>query len=62
VPAHTFVVSDGRAFWFASPVKRCQQEPIAQLRRWVEAEAAATRQHGRPFLARVVPCPPALGD
>lgn len=62
VPAHTFVVSDGRAFWFAAPVKRCQQEPIAQLRRWVEAEAAATRQHGRPFLARVVPCPPALGD
>ncbi|MDG2524585.1 LysR substrate-binding domain-containing protein [Stenotrophomonas sp. HITSZ_GD] len=62
VPAHTFVASDGRAFWFAAPVKRCQHDKIARLRRWLEAEAAATRQHARPFLSRVVACPPALGD
>lgn len=62
VPAHAFVASDGRAFWFTTPVGRCHQDKIVRFRRWIEGEAASTRQAGRPFLSRVVACPPALGD
>lgn len=62
VPAHAFVSSDGRAFWFTTTVKRCHEDKIARFRRWIEGEAASTRLAGRPFLARVVACPPALDD
>jgi len=62
VPAHTFVASDGRAFWFTTPVGRCHQDKLVRFREWIRGEATLTRQAARQFLSRVVQCPPAPGD
>ncbi len=62
VPAHTFVASDGSAFWFTVPVKRCHADKIVRFREWLRGEAAAARLAARPYLSRIVCCPPAPGD
>ena len=62
VPAHTFVASDGRSFWFAAPVGKCHQDKIVRFRDWVRAEAVLSCLAARPYLSRVVCCPPAPGD
>jgi len=62
VPAHTFVASDGRSFWFAVPVGKSHQDKIVRFREWVRAEAVQSCRAARPYLSRVVCCPPAAGD
>jgi LysR family glycine cleavage system transcriptional activator len=39
IPAHDFIASDGRWFWFAYPVARERSRKIGKFREWVCAEA-----------------------
>ena len=51
VPAHDFVASDGRAFWFTCPAGRQHSAKIVKFREWVGDEASAARHAARHFLA-----------
>lgn len=62
VPAHGFVASDGRAFWFATPLARCQVDKVVRFRAWLREEAARSCQAAHAYLSRVVCCPPYPGD
>jgi LysR family glycine cleavage system transcriptional activator len=52
VPAHDFVGTDGRAFWFAFPAAREHSRKIAAFGGWIEAEAANARDAGASFIRR----------
>jgi len=52
VPAHDFVGTDGRAFWFAFPAARAHSRKIAAFGEWLEAEAASARDAGASFIRR----------
>lgn len=52
VPAHEHVAGDGRSFWFASTVARCEVPKIARFRDWLCAEADAALRAARPFLRK----------
>jgi LysR family glycine cleavage system transcriptional activator len=52
VPAHDFVGTDGRAFWFLFPAAREHSRKIAAFREWLEAEAAEAREAGATFIRR----------
>lgn len=59
VPAHDFVASDGRAFWFTYPVARERVHKIAAFREWIADEAAEDRRAARAYLGKVVIVDPA---
>ena len=52
VPAHDFVGTDGRAFWFTFPAARAHSRKIAAFGEWLEAEAASARDAGASFIRR----------
>lgn len=52
VPAHDFVGTDGRAFWFLHPVSRSHSRKIALFGEWLESEARAAREAGASFIRR----------
>ena len=52
VPAHDFVGSDGRAFWFMYPAARQLSRKIVAFSKWIEAEAASAREAGASFIRR----------
>jgi len=52
VPAHDFVGSDGRAFWFVYPTARQHSRKIKVFGAWVEDEARAARDAGASVIRR----------
>ncbi len=52
VPAHDFVGTDGRAFWFMFPAARQHSRKLLAFGAWLEAEAAAARAAGASFIRR----------
>ena len=52
VPAHDFVGTDGRAFWFIYPVARAHSRKLALFGEWIDAEAAAARDAGASYIRR----------
>jgi len=54
VPAHDFVASDGRSFWFVYPVARQNSAKIVMFREWLCEEAAVDRRAARRFLRDTV--------
>ena len=52
VPAHDFVGTDGRAFWFTYPAARGHSRKLAAFGEWIEAEAKAARDAGASFIRR----------
>ena len=52
VPAHDFVGTDGRAFWFVYPAAREHSRKIAEFGKWIEEEAKAAREAGASFIRR----------
>ena len=52
VPAHDFVATDGRAFWFIYPAARQHSAKIVAFGDWVQAEAAAARDAGASYIRR----------
>jgi LysR family transcriptional regulator, glycine cleavage system transcriptional activator len=52
VPAHDFVGTDGRAFWFIHPAPRERSRKIVAFGEWLEAEAKAAREAGAAFIRR----------
>ena len=52
VPAHDFVGTDGRAFWFAYPAARADSRKLALFGEWLESEAASAREAGASFIRR----------
>jgi LysR family glycine cleavage system transcriptional activator len=52
VPAHDFVGTDGRAFWFTYPAAREHSRKIAAFGEWLAAEAASARDAGASFIRR----------
>jgi len=55
VPAHDFVGTDGRAFWFIFPAAREHSRKIAAFGKWLESEAAGARDAGASFIRRARP-------
>lgn len=43
VPAHDFVASDGRAFWFAYPLAHAGRSKLTRFRDWLVSEAEQAR-------------------
>ncbi|HWX67677.1 MAG TPA: LysR substrate-binding domain-containing protein [Rhodanobacter sp.] len=54
VPAHDAVASDGRAFWFTSPVARQHSRKIARFRDWLCDEASRDRDAAHHYIRRAV--------
>ena len=54
VPAHDFVASDGRVFWFTFPVARQNSRKIAKFRDWLCDEAERDRDAAQSFIRRAV--------
>ena len=54
VPAHDFVASDGRAFWFAYPIARQKSRKIAAFGEWLNEEAARERDIARDYVRSAV--------
>lgn len=52
VPAHDFVGTDGRAFWFLYPAAREHSRKIVEFGKWIEGEAKAAREAGSSFIRR----------
>jgi LysR family glycine cleavage system transcriptional activator len=52
VPAHDFVGTDDRAFWFIYPAARQHSRKIKGFGEWLEAEAAVARNEGASFIRR----------
>lgn len=54
VPAHDFVASDGRAFWFCYPAARHSSRKITLFRDWLGEEASGDRNEARAFIRAAV--------
>jgi LysR family transcriptional regulator, glycine cleavage system transcriptional activator len=54
VPAHDFVASDGRLFWFTFPVARQNSRKITKFRDWLCDEAERDRDVAQSFIRRAV--------
>ncbi|RDZ27422.1 LysR substrate-binding domain-containing protein [Lysobacter silvisoli] len=54
VPAHDFVASDGRAFWFVYPLVRQHSGKIARFGEWIADEAARDLAAAQSFVRRAV--------
>ena len=52
VPAHDFVGTDGRAFWFTYPAARQHSRKLIAFGEWLEQEAANARDKGASFMRR----------
>jgi len=52
VPAHDFVATDDRAFWFMYPAARQHSRKLQAFGGWLETEAAAARSAGASFIRR----------
>ena len=52
VPAHDFVSTDDRAFWFIYPAAREHSRKLAQFGEWLEDQASAARTAGATFIRR----------
>jgi LysR family glycine cleavage system transcriptional activator len=52
VPAHEFVGTDGRAFWFIYPAVRQHSRKLMAFGQWLEEEAAGAREKGASFIRR----------
>ncbi len=52
VPAHDFVGTDGRAFWFLYPAAREHSRKIVEFGKWIDGEAKAAREAGASFIRR----------
>jgi LysR family transcriptional regulator, glycine cleavage system transcriptional activator len=52
VPAHDFVGSDGRAFWFMYPAARQHSRKLKLFGEWLEEQAAAARVAGASYIRR----------
>jgi LysR family transcriptional regulator, glycine cleavage system transcriptional activator len=52
VPAHDFVSTDGRAFWFIFPAAREHSRKIAHFSEWIADEATAALRAGATFVRR----------
>jgi LysR family transcriptional regulator, glycine cleavage system transcriptional activator len=52
VPAHDFVGTDGRAFWFLYPAARQHARKLKWFGEWLEDEAASARTAGASFIRR----------
>jgi len=50
IPAHDFVASDGRSFWFTVPAVRQHSGKIVKFRDWLSDEAARARHAAREFI------------
>jgi LysR family glycine cleavage system transcriptional activator len=58
VPAHDFVASDGRSFWFAYPAVRQKSGKIAKFRDWLAEEAANDRNEASEYIRAAVTVQP----
>ena len=54
VPAHDFVASDGRAFWFTYAVARQHSGKVNKFREWLGDEAAGDCAAAQEFIRRAV--------
>ena len=52
VPAHDFVGTDGRAFWFIYPAVRAHSRKIVSFGKWLEDEASSARDKGASYIRR----------
>jgi LysR family transcriptional regulator, glycine cleavage system transcriptional activator len=52
VPAHDFVGTDGRAFWFIYPAARLHSRKLKLFGEWLEEEAASARDKGAGYIRR----------
>ncbi len=52
MPAHDFVATDDRAFWFIHPAARQYSRKLVAFGSWLESEAATARTAGAPFIRR----------
>jgi LysR family transcriptional regulator, glycine cleavage system transcriptional activator len=52
VPAHDFVSTDDRAFWFIYPAARQHSRKLVAFGQWLEAEAASARATGASYIRR----------
>jgi LysR family glycine cleavage system transcriptional activator len=52
VPAHDFVGTDGRAFWFLYPAARQHSRKLKLFGDWMEEQAAAARAAGAGYIRR----------
>ena len=52
VPAHDFVASDGRSFWFVFPAAREHSGKLKAFGQWIEEQAASARDSGASFIRR----------
>jgi LysR family transcriptional regulator, glycine cleavage system transcriptional activator len=52
VPAHDFVGTDNRAFWFIYPAARQHSRKLAAFGQWLEQEAASAREAGAGYIRR----------
>jgi LysR family glycine cleavage system transcriptional activator len=52
VPAHDFVATDDRAFWFMFPAARQHSRKLKLFGEWLEEEAASARRAGASFIRR----------
>ena len=52
VPAHDFVGTDGRAFWFLYPAARQHSRKLKLFGDWMEEQAAAARAAGASYIRR----------
>jgi len=52
VPAHDFVATDGRAFWFIYPAARQHSRKLVAFGKWLEEEATGAREKGASFIRR----------
>jgi LysR family glycine cleavage system transcriptional activator len=52
VAAHSFVGTDGRAFWFTYPAAREQSRKLRAFGQWIEEEAAHARDAGASYIRR----------
>ncbi|MEO8672194.1 MAG: LysR substrate-binding domain-containing protein [Tahibacter sp.] len=58
VPAHEFVASDGRAFWFAYPITRQNSRKITAFGEWLAAEATHERKAALAYVQAAVTVQP----
>ena len=52
VPAHDFVATDDRAFWFMFPAARQHSRKLKLFGEWLEDEATSARRAGASFIRR----------
>jgi LysR family glycine cleavage system transcriptional activator len=62
VPAHDFVASDGRSFWFAYPAACEQRSKIVRFRDWLIGEAENALREAGTYVRRAAPLAKSAAD